>query len=275
VNISVVSGSRADYGLLEWPLKCLREDPFFSVAEVNIWNHTAASALQAMTEHLQANRPDYILILGDRYEILSAAIAAHLQRIPIAHIGGGDVSQGSYDDAMRDCISRLATLHFATSDHSVDRLHRMGFSGVHLVGNPAIDYIRHSGWQKPRTTQERYVVVAYYPETIDDTVDLEAVKAEINGRNAIWITPNLDRGVERIPEGLSFSHADFLNLLVYAEEFIGNSSAIFYEAPELGVRTTLLGKRQRGRVIPFGDGKASERIIKILKEHAPNTAAAA
>ena len=266
MNLTVISGSRADYGLLEWPLKCLREDPFFSIAEVKIWGHTPAQALEAMTQHLAENTPDYVLLLGDRFEILSAAIAAHLQRIPIAHIGGGDVSQGSYDDAMRDCISRLASLHFATSTDSVARLNALGYGGVHLVGNPAVDYIRHASWQKPRPTQDRYVVVAYYPETIDDTVDLEAVKAAIAGRNAIWITPNRDRGVERIPEGYTFSHDDFLNLIVYADEFIGNSSAILYEAPELGVKTTMIGKRQQGRVAPWGDGKCSERIIKILKE---------
>jgi len=267
VNISVITGSRADYGLLEWPIKCLREDPFFSVAEVRIWGHSAASALEAMAGHLKENTPDYVLLLGDRFEILAAAVAAHLNRIPIAHIGGGDVSEGSYDDAMRDCISRLASLHFVTSNDSLERLSAMGYRYIYLVGNPAIDYITNAGWQKPRQTQERYVVVAYYPETIDDTVDLEAVKAAINGRKAVWISPNPDRGAERIPEGYTFAHADFLNLLVYADEFIGNSSAMFYEAPELGVKTTIIGKRQRGRVVPWGDGKASERIIKILKEH--------
>ncbi len=147
------------------------------------------------------------------------------------------------------------------------RLTSMGYYDVHLTGSPGIDYIRHAQWQKPRETQERYVVVAYYPETIDDTVDLAAVEKAIAGRKAVWINSNPDRGAERIPQGHNFSHADFLNLLAYADEFIGNSSSIFYEAPELGVKTTLIGKRQRGRVKAFGDGRASERIIKILKEH--------
>ena len=274
MNLSVITGSRADYGLLEWPIKYLQDDPFFEVAVVNIWAHTPGQALKAMTQHLADNTPDMVLLLGDRYEILSAAIAAHLLRIPIAHIGGGDVSEGSYDDAMRDCISRVATIHFTTSYAAAARLEFLGRKNVHVVGNPAIDYIRHADWQKPRTTQERYVVVAYYPETIDDTVDLAAVNAAIAGRKAVWILPNPDRGIDRIPPGITLEHADFLNLLVYAEEFIGNSSAIFYEAPELGVKTTLIGKRQRGRVIPWGDGKASARMIKILKDHAPHTAVA-
>lgn len=267
MNISVITGSRADYGLLEWPIKCMREDPFFDVAEVNIWGHTAAQALDGMTKHLAQNTPDLVLLLGDRYEILSAAIAAHLQRIPIAHIGGGDTSEGSYDNAMRDCISRLAALHFVTSFSSMDRLRALGYSNLHLVGNTGLDYIKYAGWRKQRPTEEPYVVVAYYPETIDDTVDLTAVEQAIAGRKAIWITSNPDRGAERIPAGHSFSHADFLNLLLYCDLFIGNSSSMFYEAPALGVKTQIIGKRQKGRVVPWGDGKATERIIKILKEH--------
>lgn len=267
MNLSVITGSRADYGLLEWPLKLLREDPFFNVAEVRIWGHTAASALDSISKHLAENTPDWILILGDRYEILSAAIAAHLHRIPIAHIGGGDVSAGSYDDAMRDCISRLATVHFVTSFQAQERLRSLGYTDLHLVGNPGLDYIRHADWKKERPHPDPYVVVAYYPETIDGTIDIAAVKAAIGDRKAIWITPNPDAGAEKIPEGYSFSHADFLNLLVHCEEFIGNSSAMFYEAPELGVKCRVIGKRQQGRVRAWGDGHASERIIRVLKEH--------
>jgi len=268
VNLAVITGSRADFGLLEWPMKLLREDPFFDVAEVRLWGNSAAQAMENMTTWLKENdETDYVLLLGDRFEILSAAIAAHLQRIPIAHIGGGDVSQGSYDDAMRDCISRLSSIHFCTSHSSMARLRSMGLDDLHLVGNPGIDYIRCADWKRERTIFEPYVVVAYYPETIDGTVDLEAVTKAIAGRKAIWISPNKDAGMEKIPDGYSFSHAEFLNLLLHAEEFIGNSSAMFYEAPELGVKCTVIGKRQQGRVKAWGDGHASERIVQILKEH--------
>ena len=268
MNLAVVTGSRADYGLLEWPLKCLREAPFFDVAEIRIWGNDVPTAFKHITLWLETNdETHYVLLLGDRYEILSAALAAHLKRVPIAHIGGGDTSEGSYDHAMRDCISRLSSLHFATSFTSMDRLRAMGCNNVHLVGNPGIDYIRHADWRKPRVIEEPYVVVAYYPETIDGTVDLAAVNAAVGERKAVWITPNPDAGAEKIPQGVSLEHADFLNLLAHCDEFIGNSSAIFYEAPELGIKTRLIGKRQKGRVKPWGDGKASERIVQILKEH--------
>lgn len=267
MNISIISGSRADYGLLEWPVKLLREDPFFIVAELKIWGLNAAEALHGVTNYLSDQRPDYILILGDRYEILAAALAAHLQRIPIAHIGGGDVTEGSYDDAMRDSISRMAILHFVTSATALARLSYLGYRNVHLVGNPGIDYIRNADWKKERPFAEPYVVVSYQAETIDGTVDLMTVNTAIGNRKAIWITPNPDRGNEAIRAGETYSHAEFLNLLFHAEEFIGNSSSMFYEAPELGVKCHMIGKRQRGRVTPWGDGKASTRIAQILKEH--------
>jgi UDP-N-acetylglucosamine 2-epimerase len=269
VNLAVISGSRADYGLLEWPTKLLREDPFFCVAQIKIWGQSAPQALQAVGDYLSDAKPDCILILGDRFEIMAAAMAAHLERIPIAHIGGGDITEGSYDNAMRDCISRMSAIHFATSPQAGLRLQTLGYANIHHVGNPAIDYIRNAHWQKPvAPVAGPYVVVSYQAETIDGTVDLDAVNAAVGDRDAIWIKPNPDRGNEKIPGDVELPHAEFLNLLAYCEEFIGNSSAMFYEAPALGVKTTIIGKRQKGRVVAPGDGKASERIVRILKEHA-------
>lgn len=264
-KIAVVTGSRADYGLLEWPVKELRESGFFNGVLLNLWGQSEAGAILATKEMLNAHRPDLLMLLGDRFEVLGAAFAAHLLRVPIAHLCGGDVTEGSYDDAMRDCISRMASVHFASSTSAMARLTHMGCKNVHLVGNTGVDYIRHANWRKERPIAEPYVVVAYYPETIDDTVDLAAVEEAIAGRKAIWIAPNPDRGSERIPKGESFSHDEFLNLIAHCDEFIGNSSALLYEAPELGIKTHMIGKRQRGRTIPWGDGNSSKRIVNILK----------
>lgn len=266
VKICIISGSRADLGLLHYPQKLLEEDSHFEGQLMQLWGLSFADAYVSASTAFAAERPDMILVLGDRFEILAAVTAAHLQRIPIAHIGGGDVTEGSYDDAMRDAISRMSTLHFVTSFAAMARLTSLGYRNVHLVGNPAVDYIRHADWKRERPIEEPYVVVSYQAETIDDTVDLEAVNAAINGRRAVWIAPNPDRGSERIPATESYSHDAFLTLLSYCEEFIGNSSAIFYEAPELGVKCKLIGKRQRGRVVPWGgDGRASERIRDVLR----------
>ncbi len=274
MKICVITGSRADYGLLEWPIKLLKEDAFFEVEILRIWDEQVTQAYL----HAQSIEADLIMVLGDRFEILSACLAAHLKRIPIAHIGGGDVTEGSYDDAMRDAISRMASIHFVTSTSAMARLTHLGYRNIHLVGSPGIDYIKHADWKRERNIQQPYVVVSYQAETIDGTIEMDKVFEAIDGRDAHFILPNRDRGSEIISEAVYqycrggkgrwygyLAHDRFLNLIHHCDEFIGNSSAMLYEAPELGVKTKMIGKRQKGRVIPWGDGHASERILKILK----------
>ena len=278
MKITIVTGSRADFGLLEWPIKTMQEDSFFQGQIHKIWGATFDQAFRSCTDLFTAERPDLMLCLGDRYEILAAATAAHLLRVPIAHIGGGDVTEGSYDDAMRDCISRMATVHFVTSTSAMARLCHLGLRNVHLVGNPGIDYIRGSVWKSERPIAEPYVVVSYQAETIDDDGDNVGDLMEIlGGTKCVYIWPNPDRGSDKIrallepfmaPEDIAYDflpHAEFLNLLAHCECFIGNSSAMLYEAPELGIKTRMVGRRQKGRTIPFGDGNASARIVNILK----------
>lgn len=278
MNLVVVTGSRADFGLLEYPLKLLQADPFF---DLDVWNVAGCGFEPIVNTITHSERPDLILLLGDRWEIMTTAFIAHLNRIPIAHIGGGDVTEGSYDDAMRDSISRMASLHFVTSTSAMARLTHMGYRNVHLVGNPAIDYIKNVPWKKARPYERPYLVVSYQPETIDGTNDIDTLIATLPaGKLAVFIMPNEDRGGEEIRDSIeaycgnhatdavwfdALPHAQFLNLIAHCEEFIGNSSSMLYEAPELGIKIRMVGKRQRGRVIPMGDGKASERIIKVLK----------
>src|SRR3990167_1087566 len=260
-RICVITGSRADRGLMEWPVKKLREDGSFGVVEVDAYSYFEG---------------DLALMLGDREEILAAATACHLKRLPIAHIAGGDVTEGSYDDAMRDCISRMASIHFVTSTSAMARLTHMGCKNVNLVGNPGVDYIRNADWKKERPFAEPYVVVSYQAETIDGTIDREWWLS-IPQKKQVYIRPNPDRGSDEINgiiesrlfgENVAYDflpHDEYLNLIFYCDELSGNSSSMLYEAPELGIKTRMIGKRQRGRTIPWGDGFASERIVKILK----------
>ncbi len=281
MKICVISGSRADAGLLQPVIDLLRADEYFDVEVFRISPPNFAGAYQDCADMFD-DRPDMLLILGDRYEILAAAIAAHLQRIPIAHIGGGDVTLGSYDDAHRDCISRMATIHFATSEKSAQRLQLRAIEeelpvyldDIHMVGSPGIDVIMRGEWKTGvPAIAKPYVVVNYQAETIDGTVDLRAVNEAIAGRKSLWIKPNPDAGNEKLPENArwNFSHHEYLNIIYHCDELIGNSSSLLYEAPffDPPVKTRLIGKRQQGRVQPFGDGKASERIVEILKEWKP------
>src|SRR3990167_2430811 len=249
----VVIGSRADEGLLLWPIKLLQEDTAF---EVDVFRMQQATlfwiAAEEATVHWQEKPPDWVLLLGDRYEVLAAAVEAH-----------------------------LSTIHFVTNEQALARLTALGYANVHLVGSPGIDYIKHVQWLKERPFPQPYVVVSYQAETIDGTNEIEQIcqhLADLHEKHIVFILPNQDRGSADIahtisewaPHWTSFvyeslPHDIFLNLLAHCDEFIGNSSAILYEAPELGVPTRLVGKRQRGRVRPWGDGHASERIVAILK----------
>lgn len=273
--ILIVSGSRADYGLLEWPIKLLTEA--FDTNLLRIWGQSFEDSFANVRAFLAEHRPRLMLILGDRYEILAAATAAHLARVPIAHIGGGDVTEGSYDDAMRDSISRMASLHFVTSTSAMARLSHMGYRNVHLVGNPSVDYIRHAKWRGERPIEDAYCVVSLQAETSEATALWQSWFIDLPDMRRVFIRPNPDRGSDGInlmiatyARSVDFvhnylPHAEFLNLLAHCEEFIGNSSAMLYEAPELGIKTRMIGKRQRGRTIPWGDGHASERIVNILR----------
>lgn len=276
MRVTVVTGSRADYGMLEWPIKVMKDDPFFQVEVLKLWGFTHSKAFDRIQT---IERPDILMLLGDRFEIFGAATAAHLLRIPIAHIAGGDVTEGSYDDAMRDCISRMASVHFVTSSSAMARLTAMGCRNIHLVGSPGIDYIRKANWKKPIRNENPYVVVSYQAETIDGTNALPDIYPTLPDDYKVFILPNNDRGNDKIKDSIVkwckhradaefyefLPHDEFLNLIWHSKEFIGNSSAMLYEAPELGIKTRMIGKRQRGRTIPWGDGNASERIVHVLK----------
>ena len=277
--VAVVIGSRADDGYLAWPLHCLRQELDLTVRVLTLKGCEAWEAVMEAQQGWTAARPDWVLLLGDRYEVMGAAWAAHLLRIPMAHLCGGDVTRGSYDDAMRDCISRMATLHLVTSESAQQRLLAMGYAQVHLVGNPGYDYLLHGNWRGDRPIPFPYVVVSYQPETLDGTNEIEDVLDSLPDKLAVILMPNPDRGTDAIRGTITaycargtamavdaLPHDEFLNLLAHCDEFIGNSSAMFYEAPFLGVPTRLIGTRQKGRVMPWGDGHASERIVKILKD---------
>ena len=266
-KICIVSGSRADWGMLQWPIKVLQEDGTFNVS---IW--------KIDDDDYYAIKPDLYIVLGDRREILQYVLKACVDRIPIAHIAGGDVTLGSYDDIFRDCISRMASIHFVTSTSAMARLTHMGCHNVHLVGSPGIDYIKHADWKKERPITEPYVVINYQAETIDGTNEIESVMSALDNRVRVFILPNPDRGSNEISEQIKeFTHPkgtqsheslpydEYLNLIYHCDELIGNSSSMLYEAPELGIKTKMIGKRQRGRTIPWGDGNASKRILNILK----------
>ena len=182
-KICVVTGSRADYGLLYWPLRLLQQHPAFELQVVVTGMHlssehddtwqlieqdgfsidarvemlvpgkdSASDVVQAMALGLAGFAqvfpqldPDLVVVLGDRFEIFSVATAASVQGYPIAHLCGGDLTSGAMDDMLRHAISKMAHLHFPSNQPAADRLIQMGEEPerIHTIGSTGLDQIRH------------------------------------------------------------------------------------------------------------------------------------
>ena len=180
-KICVVTGTRAEYGLLSSLMKLMREDPAITLQVVITGSHlserfgntfrqieadgfrideripilsdhdTTVDVTEAMGRALRGfakalNRldPDLIVLLGDRYEIHAVASAALIAKVPVAHIAGGDITEGAFDNALRHAITKMSHLHFVTNIDSARRVTQMGEDPkrIYIVGNPALDVLR-------------------------------------------------------------------------------------------------------------------------------------
>lgn len=229
-------------------------------------------------EHL---KPDVVLVRGDRYEVLSVAIAAAYMNIPVAHIEGGDVT-GSIDESVRHAITKLAHIHFPTNDESARRIIQMGERReyVHVVGSPEIqvvaennfhvsdDFVNSLGVGDVININQPFIVVMQHPVTteVDDAgMQVQETLEAVNGLGvpAIWFWPNVDAGSDAIskrirqfreqmnPKNIRFLRYlpsdEFYALLKKSACLVGNSSSGFKEAAFLGVPVVNIGTRQNER----------------------------
>jgi UDP-N-acetylglucosamine 2-epimerase (non-hydrolysing)/GDP/UDP-N,N'-diacetylbacillosamine 2-epimerase (hydrolysing) len=310
-----VSGSRADFGLLYWPLKELGEEPAFSVDLALTGMHLAPEfgatsreveasgiAVSARVETVMASdgpagmakaiglgvlgfadawgqrRPDLVMVLGDRFETFAAAQAAFTHRIPIAHLCGGDVTEGALDEGFRHSISKMASLHFASNDDAARRLRRMGEdpARIHTVGSPGLDHLRRTSLLRRDevetrlgfTLRARNILVTFHPATLDSMPAgpqqeelLAALDTLGSGVGIIFTAPNADEGgralrarleayVANRPQNVlraSLGHHLYLSTMACVDAVVGNSSSGLYEAPSLKRPTVNIGRRQDGR----------------------------
>jgi UDP-N-acetylglucosamine 2-epimerase (non-hydrolysing)/GDP/UDP-N,N'-diacetylbacillosamine 2-epimerase (hydrolysing) len=315
-RICAVSGSRADFGLLFWPLKELGEEPAFSVDIALTGMHLAPEfgatsreveaagiPVSARIETVMASdgpagmakaiglgvlgfadawgqrRPDLIMVLGDRFETFAAAQAAFTHRIPIAHLCGGDVTEGALDDGFRHAISKMASLHFASNDAAARRLHRMGEdpARIHTVGSPGLDHLKRSTLLDLPEVERRLgfslrarnLLVTFHPATLDPVpagVQQEELLAALDSlgpdTGILFTAPNADEGgrglrarlekfVAERPNAIlraSLGHHLYLSTMALVDAVIGNSSSGLYEAPSLRRPTVNIGCRQDGRL---------------------------
>jgi UDP-hydrolysing UDP-N-acetyl-D-glucosamine 2-epimerase len=249
-------------------------DSFLSVAQA------AGRGLLEISRHLQRLRPHLLVLLGDRYEVLAAATAATLMRIPIAHLHGGETTLGAFDERIRNAVSQLADLHFVSHPRYRRNLIRMGIpsrsitvTGALFLENPNLHKSVPDAVLNERlgfSVDSKTILVAWHPETMMPRATVrnfrELVAAiEASPENRFLLTfPNADPGHELIRKEFRRLHRRnphkyklvpslgtelFHACLARARAIIGNSSSGILEAPSFGARTINIGDRQKGRLM--------------------------
>lgn len=317
-KICVVTGTRADYGILSGLMmellcdddidlqivvtgshlsseygntyKCIEDDGFRIDAKVDLMlqGDTVAMIAKAtgrgvlgLSEAYRILTPDIVVVLGDRYEILAAAQAAMLMNIPLAHIHGGETTEGAIDESIRHAVTKMAHLHFTSTEPYRQRVIQMGENpkNVHAVGAPGLDnFVRidlpdraalESFLQMPLLSP--LFVITFHPVTLDQNSAEKAVKPLFDALDrfpnatCVFTKANADAGGQSINQELqkyvqknetrsslisSLGQARYLGLLKIADVVIGNSSSGIIEAPAADVPTVNIGDRQKGRIRP-------------------------
>jgi len=311
-TIAVVTSSRADYSHLYWPLHDLKQHPDVDLKLIVLGAHlspqfgetvreiekdgfaiaarlecllssdtdvgmakTLGLAVLSLADLLGQMRPDLLLLIADRYEMLAPAAVALTLRIPVAHIEGGEVSEGAIDDAVRNALTKMSHLHFTSTEAARARVIAMGEEAwrVHHAGAPSLDHLRRSRLldrgdlekNLQLDLRDKAVMVAYHPVTLlrDTTAEADALFAalqEIDGQ-VIFCYPNSDAGnhalLQRTQSFLSsrtdaklFVNLDavtYWSLLRETAVLIGNSSSGIMEAASFAVPVVNVGFRQKGR----------------------------
>jgi UDP-hydrolysing UDP-N-acetyl-D-glucosamine 2-epimerase len=242
---------------------------------------TTGLGLIEFTSVFDRLKPDIVVVRGDRYEVLAAAIAAAYLNIPIAHIEGGDVT-GTIDESVRHAITKLAHLHFPTNEASRERLMRMGEDkkSIFNVGAAEVEFVASAdrsrlpdvnliGVGDTIDPTKPFLVVLNHPVTTEygeNRANTEALLQAVHALRiqTLWFWPNADAGTDEISEAIRRfrEHAhetkirflkyvapqDFVTLLAHAACIVGNSSAGIKEASYFGIPTVNIGTRQSGRM---------------------------
>jgi UDP-hydrolysing UDP-N-acetyl-D-glucosamine 2-epimerase len=315
-KICVVTGTRAEYGLLFWLLKELQQSMEFELQLIVTGMHlspefgltyktieqdgfeilekiemllssdsplgTAKSiglGVIGFADSLERLRPDLMIVLGDRYEILAAVQAALVNKIPIAHIAGGDTTEGAFDEAIRHSITKMSHLHFVTNEVAARRVRQLGENPEYIynVGNPGLDHIKKLQLLTREEIEgrlqfkffERNLLVTFHPATLDEQssaeqfknllLALESFKPEIG---IIFTKPNADPGgrilIKMIDDFVkkhynakvftSLGQLLYLSIISNVDAVVGNSSSGLYEVPSFKKPTVNIGDRQKGRL---------------------------
>lgn len=314
-KIAVFTGTRAEYGLLYWLLKDIQADPTLELqllvsamhlspefgmtyqqieadgfvitekVEMLLSSDSAVGTAKSIglgvigfADALARMQPDVLVILGDRFEALAVAQTAMILRIPIAHIHGGEITEGAYDDAIRHAITKLSLLHFTSTETHRNRVIQLGESPnrVHNVGAVGLDHLQRSNLMSIDELvsslnfklEQPYLLVTYHPVTLASEpakasfLNLLAALDQFPELQIILTYPNADDGGREIipvleayakkqPQRVlaipSLGQLRYLSAVKHAAAVMGNSSSGIIEVPSFKVPTVNIGERQRGR----------------------------
>jgi UDP-hydrolysing UDP-N-acetyl-D-glucosamine 2-epimerase len=333
-TIAVVTTSRADYSHLYWPLKDLQAHPDVdlklivlashlspefgnTVREIELDGFPIAAKLEcllssdtdvgmaksigvgilALADTLGQMRPDLLLLIADRYEMLAPASVALALRIPIAHIEGGEISEGAIDDAVRNALTKMSHIHFTSTELARQRVISMGEEAwrVHRAGAPSLDHLQRSRRLTRQELEQKLdihldqptILIAYHPVTIlrDTISEADALFAALEQLTSqlIFCYPNADAGsrmlIERAETFLrncgrgrlfvNLPAVRYWSLLQHVQLMIGNSSSGIMETGSFALPTVNVGLRQQGRERPANVLDAlptAESILSKVKE---------
>lgn len=330
-RICVVTGSRAEYGLLYWVMKAIAAHPMLELQVLATGMHLSpefgltysqiesdgfcidakvemllsADTPTAVTKSVGLGmigfadayarlEPDLLVVLGDRFEILAAVQSAAFARIPIAHIHGGETSEGAVDEAIRHAVTKFSTWHFVAAEGYRKRVIQLGEhpERVFNVGAPGLDNLAYlpllsrAELEKDlgMTLGEPLLLVTYHPATLGELSPGAAVQRLLEALDRfpaatiVFTYPNADAGGREIVERLkayeasnsgrakgftSLGQLRYLSLLVEADVVVGNSSSALIEAPAARTASVDVGQRQRGRLKAASVLEADEDVDEI------------
>jgi GDP/UDP-N,N'-diacetylbacillosamine 2-epimerase (hydrolysing) len=315
MKIAVITGTRAEYGLLRPLIKKINEHPIFELQlyvtamhlspefgltineiksdgfaitkkiETLMSSDTGVGVVKSMgltlisfSEAFNELKPDLVIVLGDRTEIFSAATAAHVLGIPIAHIHGGEVTEGAYDEAIRHSITKMSYWHFTATEEYRKRVIQLGESPkrVFNVGAIGLDSIKDLKLLSKEEFEKSInfklaknsFLVTFHPVTLEDYTFQKQFQAllealsQFEETTIIFTKPNSDKGgrelikmiddyVSKSSNSIAFNSLGqlrYLSALQYVTMVIGNSSSGIIETPSFKIPTVNIGDRQKGRV---------------------------
>ncbi|MDD2384943.1 MAG: UDP-N-acetylglucosamine 2-epimerase [Sulfurospirillaceae bacterium] len=335
-KVCIVTGTRAEYGLLYWLMKEIEADnelelqiiatgmhlsPEFGLTykeiekdfkidkkiEMLLSSDTSVGVSKSMglaqisfAEAYEDLKPDILVVLGDRYEIFSAVSSAMIARIPVAHLHGGETTEGAFDESIRHSITKMSHLHFTATDEYKNRVIQLGEQPqrVFNVGGMGIENIK----RLTLLTREKFeasidfklnkknILVTFHPVTLENSTAKEQFQElldaidELEETNIIFTKANSDTDGRMINQIIdeyvaknthksvgftSLGQLRYLSALQFVDAMVGNSSSGLAEAPSFKIGTINIGDRQKGRIKAksvIGSLPNKENIKEAFKE---------